>query len=298
MPASYSFATPRNPPGFRGNPFAAFGQELYPDEAAQALRLALQAATRAELRGQIIAALPQPSLKSRARIADKLIQRLIPVEKGAVIVAPFVRLAANIADTQARAELIYYRTAQTDSIIGAIAAEILYPYFIQGRPPKGFSASQFRFANTGALFDYDNVVTRSFVVRYARDAWGFDSEQSVTRALRILREARLIEALPNPPGTARQLSFALAPHTMRLPTFAFCLYEELAGGAPPAPPLDRIQGADFARIFIVRPQEVTALAEEARRRKLLARSGGAAPRYSPTMPLEALVERLLRPRRA
>jgi len=297
MPASHSFGTPRNPGGFRGNPFAAFGQELYPDEAAQALRLALQAATRASLHEQIVAALPQPSLKTRERIADKLIQRLIPVQKGAVIVSPFVRLAANITDTQARNELVYYRTAQTDSVIGAIAAEIFYPYFVQGRPPKGFSASQFRFANTGALFDYDNVITRSFVVRYAREAWGFNSEQSVTRALRILREARLIETLPNPPGAARQLSFALAPHSMRLPTFAFCLYEDFATRRTPALPLDQIQTANLARTFIVRPQEVTALAEEARRRKLLARSGGAATRYAPAMALDALVERLISARR-
>jgi len=273
--------------------FAAFGQELYPEEAAQALRLALGASTRAELRQQIVAALPQPSEKTRARIADKLIQRLIPIEHRQIAVSPFVRLAANIGDSQARTELIYYRTAQTDRIIAAIAAEILYPYFIQGRPPKGFSAAQFRLANTGALFDYDNVIRASFISAYARSAWGFRSEQTVTRALRILREAGLIGALPGVPGGARQAAFALSPHTMRLPTFAFCLYEEFASRRSPALALDQVQNARFAQMFVVRPADVTALVEEARRRKLVARSGGAAPRYGPAMDADALVEKLL-----
>ena len=271
---------------------AAFGQELYPDEAAQALRLALSADTRAELRRQIIAALPQPSEKTRGRIADKLIQRLIPIEHGQIILSPFVRLAANIPDTQARAELIYYRTAQTDSIIAAIAAEVFYPHFIQSRQPKGFSAAQFRIANTGALFDYDNVISASFISAYAREAWGFHSEPTITRALRILREAGLIEMLP---GGARQASFALTPHTMRLATFAFCLYEELAAHRSPELALDQIQNAHFARMFIVRPVEVTALTEEARRRKFVIRTtgGGAAPRYAPAMEADALVDKLL-----
>jgi hypothetical protein len=273
--------------------FAAFGQELYLEEAAQALRLALVTSTRAELRAQIVAALPQRSEKTRGRIADKLIQRLVPVENDAIVVSPFVRLAAGIRDTRARNELIYYRTAQTDAIIGAIAAEIFYPYFIQQRPPKGFSASQFRFENTGALFDYDNVITRSFVSAYARTAWSFHSEATLTRALRILREAALIEALPSPPGAERQPAFSLAPHTMRPPTFAFCFYEELASRRSPALALDQLQNARFARIFLVRPIDITAMAEEARRHKLVTRTTGPAPRYAPAMPINALVDALL-----
>ena len=276
---------------------AAFGQELYPDEAAQALRLALQAATRAELREQLAAALPQPSEKTRGRIADKLIQRLIPVQKGHVVVAPFVRLAANIIDTQARTELIYYRTAQTDAVVAALAAEVFYPYFVQGRPPKGFSAAQFRFINTGALFDFDDVITRSFIAAYARDSWGFRSGPTLMRALRVMREAGVIEAVPTVPGGARQPAYAIAPHTMRLPTFAFCVYEEFAARRSPALALDQIQNARFAKLFVVRPMDVAALAEDARRRKLLTRSGGAAPRYAPVADLEGLVDMLLRPRR-
>ncbi|UCH34903.1 MAG: hypothetical protein JSV65_00675 [Armatimonadota bacterium] len=277
--------------------FAAFGQELYPDEAAHALRLALDVERRADLRAQLIAALPQTSEKTRGRIADKLIQRLIPVTKGQVVVSPFVRLAASITDTQARTELIYYRTAQTDSIIAAIAAEIFYPYFVQGRAPKGFTAGQFRLANTGALFDYDNVLTRSFISAYARKTWGFRSEPTVTRALRILREAGLIEALPSAPGSPGQPAFAVRPHTMRLPTFVFCLYEEFAARRSPGLALDQMQNAQFARMFIVRPVDVTAMAEDARRRKLLLRTGGAAPRFTPATDLDGLVEMLLKPRR-
>ena len=274
-------------------PFAAFGQELYPEDAAQALRLALGVGTRAELRQQIVAALPQPSEKTRDRIADKLIQRLIPIEHGSVVVSPFVRLAACTRDDQARTELIYYRTAQTDTIIAAIAAEMFYPYFILGRPPKGFNASQFRFANTGALFDYDNVITASFVSAYARKVWGFHSEATAIRALRVLREAGLIEALPSTPGRMRRHAFALRPHTMQPATFAFCLYEEFASRRSPALAVDQIQNADFARMFIVRPVDVTALLEEARRSKLVVRRGGAAPRYGPAADLEGLVDALL-----
>jgi len=272
---------------------AAFGQELYRDEAAQALRLAIEAETRADLRERIMSVLPQRSQKTRGRIADKLIQRLVPIRRGQVVVSPFVRLAANIGDPQACTELIYYRTAQTDTIVAALAAEIFYPYFVQGRPPKGFSANQFRFANTGALFDYDNVITASFIVSYARRAWGFRSQPTVLRALRILREAGLIEALPSLPGGARQPAFAIAPHTMRLPTFALCLYEEFASRRAPALALDQMQNAHFARMLIVRPVDVTAMAEDARRHKLLVRSGGAAPRYAPATNLEGLVDKLL-----
>ena len=273
--------------------FAAFGQELYLDEAAQALRLALVTSTRAELRAQIVAALPQQSEKTRGRIANKLIQRLVPTEHDAIVGSPFVRLAANLRDAQARNELIYFRTAQTDAIIGAIAAEIFYPYFIQQRPPKGFSTTQFRFENTGALFDYDSVITRSFVLTYARDVWNFRSEATVIRALRILREAGLIEAFPSPPGAASQPAFSLAPHTIRLATFVLCLYEEIAARRSPALALDQVQNARFARIFLVRPVDVTAMAEEARRHKFLTRTTGPAPRYAPAMPIDALVDALL-----
>jgi len=278
-------------------PFTTFGQELYADDAADALRLALKVETRAELREQLAAALAQPSEKTRVRIADKLIQRLIPVERSKVIVSPFVRLAAGIRDTQARAELIYYRTAQTDAIIAAIAADVFYPYFVGGRPPQGFSAAQFRIANTGALFEYDNVITRSFVCAYARKAWGFRSEATVSRALRVLREAGLIEVLPGEAGGARQPAFALRPHTMRLPTFAFCLYEEFAAQQAPSLALDQVHSADFARMFIVRPVDLTAMAEEARRRKLVVRGRGRPPRYAPSTDLEGLVGMLLRRRR-
>ncbi len=272
--------------------FAAFGQELYPDAAAQALCLALEVETRAELHERIAATLAQPSAKTRARIADKLIQRLVPIKRGKVIVSPFVRLAACTADERARTELIYYRTARTDAVIRGIAAELFYPCFVQARPPKGFSASQFRMANTGALFDYDNVITRSFISAYARKAWGFRSEPTLTRALRVLREAGLIEVLPGPPG-ARHPCFAVAPHAMRLPTFVYCLCEEFAARRCAALALDQIQNADFARTFILRPVDVTALMEQARRRKLVKRSGDAVPRYAPAMDVDALVDALL-----
>jgi DNA-binding transcriptional ArsR family regulator len=272
---------------------AAFGQELYPDDAARALCLALETETRADLHAGLAAALPQPSAKTRTRIADKLIQRLVPVQRGKVVVTPFVRLAARTTDARARTELIYYRTAQADAVIAAIAAEIFYPYFIQARPPKGLSATQFRMANTGALFDYDNVITRPFISTYARRAWDFNSEPTLTRALRVLREAGLIEILPGPPGGARHPSFAPAPHTMTLPTFVFCLYEHFASRRSPALALDQIQNADFARMFVVRPVDVTALLEQARRRKLVARAGGGAPHYAPVADLDGLVDTLL-----
>ena len=59
---------------------AAFGQEWYPDDAARCLRLALEVETRAELHARLAATQPQASDKTRLRIADKLIQRLVPVE--------------------------------------------------------------------------------------------------------------------------------------------------------------------------------------------------------------------------
>ena len=63
--------------------------------------------------------------------------------------------------------------------------------------------------------------------------------------------------------------------------------------AAPALALDQIQNAYFARMFIVRPVDITALAEQARRRKLLMRVGGASPQYTPAGELDAVVDRLL-----
>ena len=257
---------------------AAFGQELYVKDSLLAARLALQAADRADLQRRLVSRLPQRSESTRTRIAEKIIQRLIGRNRRAPLSSPLIRLLVGTDDTQAQTELVFHRAAITDEIIAAIAIDIFYPHFVRERVPKGFTKQQFLLANTAALFEFDRVITRQFISTYAREVWGFEGEPTLSRALRILRQAGVLQPLTRVEDRRRVLSYVPTARPLSEAAFAYLAYEDCLGRGLTRPAIDQIQGAGFARIFLQSPVQIAALADAARRRRLLRASGAAGGR--------------------
>src|SRR5687768_16279453 len=95
----------------------SFGQEFYPYESIRALRLAdkMRLTDRHELVGHIAESLPQPSPRTRRRVAEKLVQRYFTGSRMFIAppahAQPFVRLVARQRHTPAQIELLYLRLA-------------------------------------------------------------------------------------------------------------------------------------------------------------------------------------------
>ncbi len=248
------------------------------------------------LTARVAEMLPHASCATRKRIATKLLQRLaagaLPCPKGRpapalalaghaaqnghiphvtgqeeqgilptadtlpASIASFARLLAYIPDTQARHDLVFYAAARADSLIGAIAREILYPYFIEGCIPAPYSEDEFIMANAGLLLAPEPILTTGFVADYARRAWGFESERTVGLALRILRQAGLLLSAPLLGARGRVAAYTLAPHGLSLPALLWGFYDEF-GGENLAPAWDQVSRSHFARLFVV-PSSVVA----------------------------------------
>lgn len=272
-----------------------FGQGLHPEEAVTAVRLAVEMPDRAELRRELIAKLPQRSAKTRERLAEKLLQRLVTFSGHSVALSPFLRLVATTPDPRAELELIFYRTVQTDRLVSSIAAEILYPHLVAGEPPAGYSEPQFRLANTGSLFEADAAVTRAFISRYARERWGFTREPTLTRALLMLRQVGLIHEVRRRESGRSLAAYARTGLSMALPAFVFCLAETAESVRGRSLRLDQVQQALFAELFLLEPLQVRGLLELGIEAGLLRRAGA---RCGPTADsLDAVVSQLLRRRR-
>ena len=272
---------------------ASLGQELYLRESLTAVRLSLRVGNRIQLVRQLTRSLRQPSPKTRVRVAEKLIQRLVPTSGVQVVSSPLLRLVAAVDDAQAQQELIFHRAAITDRIVAALATDIFYPHFIQERAPRGMTREQFRSANTAALFELDKVVTRRFIFTYARSIWQFESEPSLTRALRILRQGGVIRPITRTEGRHRVLSFVPTARPLSEIAFDYLLYEDCLLRRLTRPAIDQVQGAEFARIFLQTPLQVTAAMESARQRHLLRAAAGGRFNLA-CESLEDLVERLLK----
>lgn len=277
--------------------FQTFGQELYFKESLAAIKLASELKTRDELRKAIMRKLRQASSRTRLRVAEKIMQRFIATEKNEIVITPFIKLVNGSSDPRAQAELLLYQLVQTDRIVEAIASEIFYPYFILNRMPKGFTASDFRMINRPGLFEWDRVITGRFVSLYAQKNWNFTSQTTIFRALRILKQSGLLQALPGESREIGGLSFIPSPHLISLPTFAYCLHHEFSQRRLATVALDQIQNARFARLFLLQPLQVTALLGEAQRHKLVRREKSArGGRFSlPSADPDKLVANLLSP---
>ena len=181
----------------------------------------------------------------------------------------FARLLAYLPDTQARHDLVYYGAARADALIGAIARDVLYPYFIEGRIPPPFEEDEFLVANAGLLLAPEPILTTGVVSDIARRAWQFDSERTVTLALRVLRQAGILLSAPILGERGRVAAFTLAPHGLSLAALLWGLHHEF-GQADYAPSWDQVCRAEFARLYVVPPSVIASRLLEAERAGLVA----------------------------
>ncbi len=256
--------------------------------------------------GRIASALSQGTLATRQRIAVKLLQRIIAGAGTAVAVMgqtnidgivdresgsdcekssgeerggkaaerlhegvfSFARLMAHLPDTQARRELVFYAAARADGLIEAIAREILYPYFIEECIPAPYEEDDFIMANAGLLLAPEPILTSGLVADYARLVWDFDSERTISLALRILRQAGILLSAPLLGERGRVAAYTLAPHGLSLPTLLWGLHDQYARQGV-APAWDQVGRARCARLFVVPPAVVSARLWEAERAGLV-----------------------------
>ena len=162
----------------------------------------------------------------------------------------FLRLVAGIKRDDLRRDLLYWRAARTDAVIEALAGELFYPHFVLGQIPQGYSESEFHAANTATLFSVDGVITRDFAIEYARKVWEFDSPRTIALALRIMRQAEVVDATSVVLGRRRVHAYYPLSHTPRVEAFAYCIYEEfLADG--PVVAIDQLRNSAFAKVFLL-----------------------------------------------
>lgn len=294
--------------------FHSFGQEFYPYEALRAIKLAekTRASDRLALTQEIAATLPQPSIRTRQRIAAKFIQRYIneraeppsdlaPPTNGdlfggpdtitrahapqlrAAHCQPFVRLVARHKHLPTQIELLYLRLTRVDAVVGALARELFYPVCVQNRPPAEMTSAEFAASNGGQLLMLTPQLTRQFILHYAQTLWHFHDRASLDRALRVLLGAGLIARERMNELRGRPTSFRVADHNVSPVTFVFALYEEFL------PHLQQqasdsqdthffisrgvLPIADFARTLLLTPAQVEDHLETARRHQLLAQNG-------------------------
>ena len=255
---------------------ATFGQELYLQESIRAIesfsdlpvptiRDARSRGTDDNLLAAVATILPHPSENTRLRVASKLIQRYF---KGS---PAYLTLIKSLKCDAERRELLYWRAARTDGVIAAIAREVFYPYFVLNALPKGYDESSFRMANTATLFSVDRIISRDFAVRYAREAWGFDSERTITLALRIMKQAEILDSISVKLGRRHVLGYFPQPHSLKPEVFAYCLYEEfspsLGQELNSCPSPDRIQNGDCSKLFLLNRLQVDSLLKTLNKRK-------------------------------
>jgi hypothetical protein len=244
--------------------YARFGQELYARETARVAEWIADANGTGSPAACVAARLPYPSAATRDRLAAKFIQRLTAGCAGETGPETFARLLSGVGDPEAQRELAYYGAARADRLVGAVAREVVYPYFIDGALPRGVTENDVAAHNTGRLLTVEPVLTLPFVAWYAQTQWDFQSERTVALALRILRQAGLLLSTWLPGEARRTLAYTLAPHGLTLPAFVWGLYEEFAA-FPIAPTLDRVERAAFVRTFVVPPAVIVARLRDAER---------------------------------
>ncbi len=293
--------------------YARFGQELYAHETLAAAAVLARAHTENEgleagaLAGRVALLLPEGTPAHRQRVAVKLLQRLSAGayqnkgthQEDCQDSGAFAQLLAYLGDTQARQDLVYYGAARADALIGAIARDILYPYFIENRIPPPFGEDEFLVANAGLLLAPEPILTTGVVADIACRAWQFDSERTVTLALRVLRQAGILLSAPILGERGRVAAFTLAPHGLSLAALLWGLHHEY-GHADDAPAWDQVCRSDFARLYVVPPSVIASRLMEAERAGLVAfwSMGGTRRVALKVRETDALARLLLSGRRA
>jgi len=257
----------------------SFGQEFYPHETIRALKFAdkTRLGDRRVLVEHIAAQLPQSSEITRLRIAAKFAQRYFSGTRKELIPPahrqPFVHLVARTRHTPTQIELLFWRLAHVDTLVGALSRDLFYPVCIALRPPDGYGSAEFAAHNGGQLFSTEPLLTRSFIFAHAARKWNFHNAASLDRALRVLQGAGLVSRERMSELRGHPTAFRLSRHDVSLATFAWALYEEFlphaqSGKFSLSP--DVLPVADFARTLLLSPPQVEAHCRSARAAQLLA----------------------------
>ena len=271
---------------------ATFGQELYLDESIRAIEQFSDDADH-HLAARIAGLLTHPSEATRLRVASKIVQRFFKAADGRSRSTAFLKLVRTLKSDSARRDLLYWRAACTDGVIAALAAEVFYLYFVLGEPPRGYDEDSFRVANTATLFAVDRMISRDFCVRYAREMWDFDSARSVTLALRIMKQAGILDAVSMKLHRRHVLGYYPQPHPVATEVFAYCLHEEFLDDSPTVS-LDRIHNGDCVKLFFINRLQADSLLARLEKQKLIefvALPGGRSIRFA-CPSLDALVDGL------
>jgi hypothetical protein len=259
--------------------FPTFSQEFAFEDSLAAIRTASRFMDRAARVQAIASVLPQASAKTKERLAAKIIQRYFGGRRRADADPHFWKLVLALDDRSTQRELMLYRTAAVDRIVAAISADVFYPRFVAKTYPAGYDESSFRLANTGALFDSDDVITAEFVREFAAKRWAFTSERTVNLSLRILREGGVLCSIASAQATGRSLAYLPASRSISPVTFCYCLASQFRSNDSALPPtLDKVHNADFVKLFLLPRPAVDSLIRESGRRGWLRVEGSGSAR--------------------
>ncbi len=274
--------------------FPTFGQELYLRETISAAALLMDTGLRRGVSEIVAASLSHRSAKTRARIAAKLAQRLRAGAASPEDRPRFLRLISNIGDMSVRRDLVYYATTRADPLVGAVAAELLYPVLIEGGTPKGAQHDELALHQSGLLLTVEPIVPMEFVIRYAAREWRCVSRRSLLLALRILRQVGIARTVRMRGASGTVDAVGIAPHDLSPAAFVWCFMDEFSRSVPAAT-ADRVERSRFARVFVVPPSLIDARLDQAEREGFLrTKTFAGARRVVPAMTTGEAVERLLR----
>ena len=273
--------------------FPTFGQELHLRDAIKAATMLADVGLHRGVSEIVAASLDHPSAGTRSRIAAKLVQRLRSGAASPEDRQHFLRLIVGMADMSVRRDLIYYATARADPLVGAVAAEVLYPILIETRPPQGARPDELAPHQAGLLLTVEPIVPMGFLLKYAAREWRYGSRRSLLLALRILRQVGITRTVRIRGASGALEAIALAPHDLSFAAFVWCFMDEFARSVPAATP-DRIERSRFARIFVVPPSLIDARLDQADRQGYLrTRVMAGARRVVPALTIGEAVERIM-----
>lgn len=274
--------------------FPTFGQELYLRETIGAAALLMDIGLRRGASEIVAASLSHRSAKTRARIAAKLAQRLRAGAASPEDRPHFLRLISNIGDMSVRRDLVYYATTRADPLVGAVAAELLYPVLIEGGTPNGALHDELALHQSGLLLTVEPIVPMEFLIRYAAREWRCVSRRSLLLALRILRQVGIARTVRMRGASGTVDAVGIAPHDLSPAAFVWCFMDEFSRSVPAAT-ADRVERSRFARVFVVPPALIDVRLDQAEREGFLrTKTFAGARRVVPAMTTGEAVERLLR----
>jgi len=170
------------------------------------------------------------------------------------------RLLDSLPERAGR-QLWTYVVATHEPMLAAVAREVLYPYFVECRTPKGFAAEEFSSINANGLFEVAGALTRAAAAAYAERRWGIVDPAATGRALRLLRKGGILAATWLSRSSARCLGYFPVGGLPDLACLGYAMFS-MSGYAGHVR-LDRLRAGLFVHLFLLRPVAVDFLLEQA-----------------------------------